>query len=251
MNLLLDLGNTRIKWALADQGCRAAGLAIVQRGVARYEAAELASLQQQLDAANIRQVQYASVIDTEQEHTVVAALLPEGVQVRRFRVAQQAGSLSNAYATPETLGVDRWAAAVGAWGLCGVACLVISAGTATTIDLIETTASGNAIYRGGLILPGMDLMLQSLHQRAARLPLAAGRYRAAPDIADNTHDAIRSGALEATAGAIERMGQRLPVGAPWLITGGAAPLLQEVLGDRVRFVEDLVLAGLALELDDR
>lgn len=89
-------------------------------------------------------------------------------------------------------------------------------------------------------------MLQSLHQRTARLPQAEGRYCAAPAVADNTHDAMTSGAIDATCGAIERMGRRLVAGSPWLITGGNARLLQNPLGSHVRVVEDLVLEGLAL-----
>ena len=181
----------------------------------------------------------------------MAALAPLGLKSSRFAVTAQAGKLHNLYATQETLGVDRWAAAIGAWGLVGQSCLVIGAGTATTVDLIESTAADTAVYRGGLILPGIALMLQSLHQRAARLPLAEGRYCASPAVADNTHDAMTSGAIEATCGAIERMGKRLPEGAPWLLTGGNAPLLQQALADRVRVIDDLVLAGLALDLDQR
>lgn len=62
---------------------------------------------------------------------------------------------------------------------------------------------------------------------------------------------MTSGAIEATCGAIERMGKRLPEDAPWLLTGGNAPLLQQALADRVRVIDDLVLAGLALDLDQR
>ena len=250
MNLLLDLGNTRLKWAVASDTSDAAA-AIAQRGVVNYDAEALAVWASLLQSLSISHVQYSSVIAPEQELAVFSVLEQLAVTPARFQISSRVGSLINAYATPDTLGVDRWAAAIGAWGLVGQSCLVVNAGTATTIDLVESSQPDTAVYRGGLILPGLALMLQSLHQRAARLPQADGRYCAAPAVADNTHDAITSGAIEASCGAIERMGLRLPAGAPWVLTGGNAHILQSVLGSRVHVVEDLVLEGLAFNISDR
>lgn len=245
MNLLLDLGNTRLKWAFSH-GQPVEGSGISQRGIVNYDRATLVAWSATLQNQPIKQIRFSSVIAPEQEALVFAALAPLALAPQRFSVTPGVGSLRNGYATQETLGVDRWAAAMGAWGLFGQSCLVVAAGTATTIDIVESSAPDRAVYRGGLILPGLDLMLQSLHQRAARLPQAEGRYCAAPEVADNTHDAMTSGAIEATCGAIERMSQRLADDAPWVLTGGNAPQLQTVLGSRAKVVEDLVLEGLAL-----
>ncbi len=236
MNLLLDFGNTRLKWALTD-----ASRQLVQRGVVDYALPALDAWSHQLAATDVQRILYASVVSAEQEASVLTRLRAPS---ERFSVSPRAGGLHNGYGTPDTLGVDRWASAMGAWAMVGQSCLVIGAGTATTIDLIECDMHGG-VYRGGLILPGIDLMLQSLHQRTARLPEARVNYRALPGVPDNTHDAMTSGAVEATCGAIERMGRRLPDTAPWLLTGGNAPILQAALGQRVRPVDDLVLAGLA------
>lgn len=236
MKLLLDFGNTRLKWALAD-----ASRQLLQRGAVDYALPALDAWCHQLAAVDVQRILYASVVSTEQETSVLARwhVMPE-----RFSVSSQAGVLRNAYGTPETLGVDRWASAIGAWAMVGQPCLVIGAGTATTIDLIDTDEQGG-VYRGGLILPGVDLMLDALHQRTARLPRAQGVYRAMPQMPDNTHDAMTSGAIEATCGAIERMGRRLFAEAPWLVTGGSAPALQSAMGTRLQRVDDLVLSGLA------
>lgn len=239
MNLLLDLGNTRLKWGVSDHKTRS----LVVRGSASYDEAGLVALANAWRDLVIDHACYASVVDTAREQAVLS-LLPSSVTPERFAVSRTFGSLRNAYATQETLGLDRWAAAIGAWSKHQSACLVICAGTATTIDIIETAPAGG-VYRGGLILPGIDLMLQSLHQGTARLPEAMGRYRAQPDVADNTQDAMLSGAIDATCGAIARMGKRLSNDAPWLLTGGRAQTLQAVLGPRVTMVEDLVLEGLA------
>ena len=248
MNLLLDFGNTRLKWAcsetVADSGT--AGSRILQRGVLDYDAPVIATWVAQLCALDIAKVVFASVVSAERESQVFATLAPAIPDPIRFGVMPQDGVLLNGYATQNTLGVDRWAAAIGAWGLFGQPCLIVGSGTATIIDLIDVTSAGNPIYRGGLILPGMDLMLQSLHERTARLPQAEGSYRAAPDVPDNTHDALISGAIEATCGAIERMGRRLPDDAPWLLTGGNAHRLLSALGGNALVVDDLVLEGLAI-----
>lgn len=254
MNLLLDCGNTRLKWAvsLGNAGVRAQSH-IVRRGVCDYASAALAELCGSLHDGSIKALQFSSVVSAEREQALFAQLQPLGLVAQRFTVSDRSGRLLNRYASPQTLGVDRWAAAIGAWGLLGRSCLVISAGTATTIDVVQAEPDGaQAAYRGGLILPGVDLMLRALHTGTARLPHAEdGAYRATPDIADNTQDAIRTGAIDATCGAIERMARVLPTDAPWLLTGGASTHIAAALGRRVTPMVDLVLEGLALDLDDR
>ena len=242
MKLVLDMGNTRLKWGLADEGSPD-HVQLQRLGVLDYGRESLASWAEECQSYPLEDICFASVVDAEREQAVLSAL-PGHFGPRRLRVSQSIAGLENAYATPETLGVDRWAAAIGAWSLLGGPCLVISAGTATTVDLIQVHRSGG-IYRGGLILPGVSLMLEALHKGTARLPQAVGVYRAAPDVADNTLDAMTSGALEATCGAIERMAQRLDEQAPWVITGGDAPRLASVLGSRAKVIDGLVLEGLA------
>jgi type III pantothenate kinase len=151
----------------------------------------------------------------------------------------------NGYDRPEQLGADRWAALIGARQLHAGACLVVGAGTATTVDLL--TADG--VFRGGLILPGLALMRSSLAGAAAQLAEASGRHSDSPR---NTDDAIVSGAIEATAGAIERMYRRI-AGQPsptCLLTGGAAGELEAHLHLPLRRVDDLVLQGLLLVADE-
>ncbi len=240
MNLLLDLGNSRLKWGLT----KGTGCPLVAHGSASYAAEELQTLALAWHEAAIDQVCYASVVSPDQEQAVLS-LLPSTARSCRFIVSAQFGTLRNGYGTPQTLGIDRWAAAIGAWTKVQRDCLVISAGTATTIDVIEAV-QGGGVYRGGLIIPGVDLMLRSLHQGTARLPDAMGHYRPAPDVPDNTDDAMVSGAIEATCGAIVRMASRLPQDAPWLLTGGSAHPLQDALAQRATVIgEGLVLQGLA------
>jgi len=153
--------------------------------------------------------------------------------------ATQCGVTSR-YEKPEQLGPDRWAALIAARALePGRACLVVNAGTATTVDALDA----NGEFAGGLILPGVDLMRFVLHEHTGRLPLQEGNFVRAPR---NTVDAIETGCRHAQAGAVERMYRATGGGGACLVSGGGGPALMERL-DRLpcRYVENLVLEGLA------
>ena len=105
----------------------------------------------------------------------------------------------NSYEQAGQLGADRWAALIGARALHrGPVVVVVMAGTATTVDLLDETG----VFLGGLIFPGFDLMRGSLARNTAQLPYADGSYTAQPR---RTADAIFSGCLHAQAGAVERL----------------------------------------------
>lgn len=144
------------------------------------------------------------------------------------------------YETPGQLGVDRWAALVGAWALHGAACLVVTAGTATTVDVLDQAGE----FQGGLILPGFELMRRCLAENTAGLGYAEGRVASLPR---NTADAIYAGCVHAQAGAVERMFARVggQPGALCLLNGGAARVLAANLVIPVREVPNLVLEGVA------
>jgi type III pantothenate kinase len=147
------------------------------------------------------------------------------------------------YEKPEQLGPDRWAALIAARALeKGRACLVVNAGTATTVDMLD--AGGE--FLGGLILPGVDLMRFVLHEHTGRLPLQEGNFVATPR---NTVDAIETGCRHAQAGAVERMLRAVSGtgggNTSCLVSGGGGPALMERLEIPCRYVENLVLEGLA------
>ena len=104
----------------------------------------------------------------------------------------------NSYEQAGQLGADRWAALIGARALHRGPVVVVMAGTATTVDLLDETG----VFLGGLIFPGFDLMRGSLARNTAQLPYADGSYAAQPR---RTADAIFSGCLHAQAGAVERL----------------------------------------------
>ncbi|MFT3735931.1 MAG: type III pantothenate kinase [Rhodocyclaceae bacterium] len=231
MYLFIDAGNTRIKYAAHD------GQRWLFHRVTTGEALAL-----DLPTG----VSWRGALAASVASPAVNAALDEqcrlhGLTLDWFRSSSVACGVRNAYADPSQLGVDRWAAALAAWGRVQGPCLVVSAGTATTIDLIETDAAGGGLFAGGCILPGFDMMRRALAEGTARLPLAEGGWQPKPD---RTQDAIYSGCLNAQLGAIERMRSQLPAGSPVLLAGGAAPLLRLQIAAPVIEAPDLVLEGL-------
>jgi len=231
--LCIDCGNTRLKWGLREGPQWQA-----QGALALNELEHFASLlvgQPRPNRAIGCNVASAAV-GAAVELAVMQLGLPTEWAASR---AEQCG-VKNGYDDPAQLGADRWMALLGAHHLYRGACLVVNAGTATTVDVLDA----QGIFRGGLILPGVSLMQTALARDTARLPLTAGHFSRLPR---NTADAIVSGCLLATTGAIRRMFETL-AGEPealCLLSGGAASLLEPLLDLPLRRVDQLVLEGLA------
>ncbi|CAG4884564.1 Type III pantothenate kinase [Georgfuchsia toluolica] len=233
MILCLDCGNSRLKWGLRHDGDWLAS------GALPYD--EMARLAEQLPADCVPQrVIGCNVAGIERAGQIETALSSIADLTINWITAQEAQcGVVNGYEVPASLGADRWAALIGARALQHGAVLVVLAGTATTIDVLD--AGGR--HQGGLILPGLKLMTSALATGTAQLPLACGEYQPLPR---NTHDAIISGAIQATLGAISRMYAVLPSGqeAVCLLAGGGADSLQGHLGVPSRRIDKLVLEGL-------
>ena len=231
MIVCLDSGNSRIKWGVHDGRCW-----LAQGAVAHPDVEQLAALvaawpqPERVMLANVAGANAAAKI---RQHLAAWAPL-----ISEVAASERAAGVTNGYAQPQRLGVDRWCALIGARCLVDSAAVVVMAGTATTIDSLD--AAGH--FLGGLILPGVDLMLRSLARETAGLPFAAGQHQAWPQCTD---DAIVSGALEAQAGAIERAWQRLAAAdKSCLLSGGNAARLGELLRIPHRQVDNLPLEGL-------
>ncbi|MFD2447090.1 type III pantothenate kinase [Vogesella fluminis] len=163
MKLLIDAGNTRVKWALWD------GRQLRQQGAVAH--ADIASLAAPWAALSLDAVLAASVAHAAVRQAIEAAA-PLPVQWQRAQAA--AFGVRNHYRNVAEQGADRWLAVLGARQCYPAQDVVIaSAGTALTVEAL--TAEGD--YLGGLILPGYRLMLASLAQNTANLDRAAGRLR--------------------------------------------------------------------------
>jgi type III pantothenate kinase len=235
MILCIDSGNTRVKLGLGDEHGWQFQTALAKDQVAQAMPTTLAAWPRPTRAmgCNVAGAAAAAAI----EHSLAQLAIP----LVWLRSSAELGGMRNGYDRPEQLGADRWAALIGAHSLHVGACLVVSAGTATTIDAIDA----DGMFQGGLILPGLSLMRSALANAAAQLPEAKGGYVELPR---NTDDAIASGAIEATTGAIERMFRRMAANSPavCILTGGAAGELEPHLSMPLQRVDDLVLKGLML-----
>jgi type III pantothenate kinase len=229
---LIDAGNTRLKWGLhVDGAWLARGAFATGEGGELREAFAHAQPVQRVIGANVA----GEAVRTKIQEAL--GLEPLWVQAR----SEQCGVRSG-YAVPTQLGADRWAALIGARHLVAGACVVVNAGTTMTVDAL----SADSIFLGGFIVAGFELMRDTLACNTAQLKRQDGRFAFFPD---NTGDAIASGAINALAGAVERMvnyvratGEEEPV---VLVSGGGAQDLLPHLSGAVQSVENLVLDGLA------
>lgn len=248
MNLLIDIGNSRCKWALSAPGSRAA---LTSSG---YLAPD-DHLDAQLEViAKIADTPRRAVVSCVGSKDVLNSVL-DAVQdrwpqldIRRFKSTAAACGVTNGYAQAETLGADRWAALIAAHALLPAAHkVIVNCGTAVTLDVLDI----RGLHLGGYILPGLKLMREALHQGTAALPLAEGCQDLEP--ARNTRGAIVAGTLLGVVGAIEALvAARLKHpdgGAECLLAGGDAEEVGKNLSFCCRYEPDLVLKGLAIAAD--
>ena len=235
MLLLIDAGNTRIKWAIAAADA-ALGAWTLADAVPH---AGLDDVAETWRRAGVTRAIVSNVAGTKVRERIAQAL-PAGIAVEWFASTKERAGLRNGYRTPGQLGCDRFAAAIGARALApGQDLIVATCGTATTVDAV--TADGRFI--GGMILPGLALMAASLARNTAQLPQVTPGAAPPPLFGDNTDDAIVSGVLSAQAGAIERACAAHGATA-CIVSGGAAPFIAPVLKFSCLLVDNIVLVGL-------
>jgi type III pantothenate kinase len=233
--LAIDAGNSRVKWGWHD-GRAWSGLAtvsLIEFAAANHDINPFAATHENPERIVISNVAGEGAHQLIVNWTSVFDAEPFWLTGE----AERCGVRSR-YEQPGKLGSDRWAALIAARALHAGACLVVNAGTATTADLL----SAEGEFLGGVILPGVDLMRFVLHEHTGRLPLEEGRFERLPR---NTVDAIESGCRHAQAGAVERMYRLSGESAACLVSGGAGRELAALLGFPSRYVENLVLEGLA------
>ena len=242
--LAIDIGNTRLKWALYDHG--RPGARLLHQGAVFLEAID-----------GLAEGDWKSLPAPERMLGCVVA----GDAVRRRAEEQMelwdleprwvvadthAAGVTNGYDHPHRLGADRWVALVGARQRAVALgsprpALVVMVGTAVTVDAIDTEGH----FLGGLILPGFGLMLKALEMGTAGLRVPTGDV---VDFPTNTSDALMSGGANAIAGAIERqhrlLTRRTGQEPLLLMAGGAAPKLAPTLNVPFEVVDTLLFEGL-------
>ena len=234
--LAIDAGNTRIKWGVHDDGSWA-----VLGWVPTARAERLARAWAEIEAPDM--VIAANVAGERVARRIAAAARRFRRRVRFVKSAARQCGVNSSYDAPAQLGADRWAALIGARHVHRGACVVVNAGTTVTVDAL----AADGVFLGGMIVPGMELMRGALARNTAGLRRrGAGRFAFFPA---RTADAIESGAVNALAGAVERMqrfmreaGQEAPL---TVLSGGAAPVVAPQLTGPLEVVDNLVLEGLA------
>lgn len=235
--LLVDAGNTRVKWAFAG----ADGL-VAPGAVAHGEAGWIERLEDAWRAhAPVRIAWLASVAQPEVEAALLA-LLARVAPVERVRSTGRLAGVRNGYLEPQRLGVDRLLAMAGAQAMSLAPALVVGVGTAATIDAL----AGDGTHCGGLILPSPRAMQAAVLAQTPVRPRHEGRVTA---FARSTEDALASGAWLALAACVERsadtFARESSRATGIVLHGGAAPALAGLL-ERAHVVrEHLVLEGLA------
>ncbi|MDD4912586.1 MAG: type III pantothenate kinase [Sideroxydans sp.] len=237
--LLVDIGNSRVKWTQVSAGVwtHSESLDNCHIDTLANEFAKLASPSRVL---------VSNVAGQEMAEKVLAACVQWRCPIDFVVAKERQCGVVNSYLVPSQLGSDRWAALIAAWHVKQGACVVVNCGTATTIDAL----SAEGVFMGGLILPGVSMMCRSLAKGTAQLDLEPGRLQ---DFPCNTADAIWSGVIRATLGAVEKQIALLSVTTKQvhcLVSGGAADQVLPYLEWNATFEDNLVLRGLEVIGDE-
>jgi len=242
--LAVDVGNTRLKWALYS--APAPGAAMLAHGAVFLEAIHSLAEGPWRDLPPPSSMLGSIVAGEGVRRQTEAELEIWDVEPRWVVSSASACGVVNGYDHPNRLGVDRWVALIGARHRIlarGAArpVLVVMVGTAVTVDALDTEGR----FLGGLILPGFGLMLRALEMGTAGLKAPTGE---AVDFPTNTSDALMSGGADAIAGAVERMHRKLLKRCgqepALLMSGGAAVKLESISDLRFETVETLIFEGL-------
>lgn len=238
MNLLIDIGNSSLKWATQADGTIAFGGRIDYRATAFLE-----NLSKDWQfAQSPSEIVLASVASEAIALAVLAFCrdLWPTLTPHVPRATAYAYGVSNGYVQPESLGIDRWLGMLGAFGEYKDDVCIVDCGTAITLDVVSKTGQ----HLGGLIAPGLSVMTKSLLAETALLQEVQPITQ--PLLAKETRQAIASGIVMSALGLIEGAVLRWAPNARLIMTGGDADIISEALS--LTTVRDplLVFRGLAL-----
>ncbi len=248
--LLLDVGNSRLKWGVYEDGeiHRTGHIAL-----ANIKEKGLSVLTTKLPRK--ADVVFASNVAGTSFGTRLSGVVGMhcNADVHFARSERRGWGITNSYRQPRLLGVDRWVAMIGAYAELKSACLVVDAGTAVTLDALDR--DGN--HLGGQIIPGVETMLNSLSTATSDIPeVKASSKPSADDLkmfGRNTAAAVREGAYNAVAGAIDRATKALQSSGyrpKVVLTGGGASRILGALAKEPLHRPNLVLLGLAHMLEN-
>ncbi len=243
MTLLIDIGNTSLKYAFAQQGQLSEIKRIENYNITPDYFAE--------HWYKTKKIILASVAHTDIAKTIISCAQQENINVEQIVTPRGQFGIKVAYSNYQQLGVDRWLALLGAANTFPEQnCLIIDLGTATTIDLLRNDGQ----HLGGWIFPGIHTMQQSLLTNTANIQINS-EQQASLLFADNTSDNVINGCLAATMGAIETAIKQALLLVDELdhviLTGGNASLIEQnikktpvITASHVVIMNKLVFKGL-------
>lgn len=238
--LCIDVGNTRLKWAVY----KLADMSILQQSVVS-DLSELsfADLNSCFAAMEPKPV-WVSLVSSDDVKQCLSDWFEKEwkLSVNFIEAENQSYAHLNGYKVTADLGVDRWLAMIAGQEYFKNNFCVIDAGTAITIDVVD--CGGEHI--GGMIMPGKQLMLTSLTDGAARIDVSRGN---ASELADNTADGVFSGVEACLIGGIEKVLSNIRKkhkNIKFIITGGDAEFLKQSLDSEIKLEKNLVLQGVGL-----
>ncbi len=239
--LLVDAGNSRLKWATLSARERGPAHALTHGG--QWSPAKLSEVLAGVPPPG--RVLIGAVAGPEAEAALARACTGLwACPVDFVRAAARAAGVANGYERPEQLGVDRWLALIAAHADHAGAACIADCGTAVTVDVID--ADGR--HLGGMILPGVQTMSDCVLART-RVPACAPEVAVSP-FGRRTAEALGAGGLNAVAGAIERSlaaaREALGLSPRLLLAGGDARNVASALCVRAELRPDLVIEGLAV-----
>jgi type III pantothenate kinase len=245
MILVIDVGNTRLKWAWLTSTGLSDQQAVVHRNSkpGMWTAALFRSGQKP------SRILVSNVAGPEMAKTLAGlAKKMFRVQVEFVTAAREFHGLTSGYLDPSLLGADRWLGLIGAWTKARAALCVVDAGTAVKVDSVDS----NGQHLGGLIAPGIHMMREVLMSNTSDIAKAA--FNSTPSLAgvlaNNTIAAVSRGAVFALAGMADRacevIEQSTGTKPRLFITGGDATMISGTMRAHGEVVPDLVLQGLAV-----
>jgi type III pantothenate kinase len=245
MILVIDVGNTRLKWAWLTASGLSAQQAIVHR-----EALPEAWTPAVFDSAQRPDRVLVSNVAGEAMGRLLTRLTQQtfGVKTEFVKASGNFLELTNGYLDPTLLGADRWLAVIGAWTKVRSALCVVDAGTAVKVDSVDARGQ----HLGGLIVPGIHMMRDALINKTSDIARAVERGTPSPAgiLAKDTLGAVSRGAVFALAGMADRAAevieQSTGVRPKLFITGGDAGMITGTMRAHGEIVPDLVLQGLAV-----
>ena len=242
--LAIDVGNTRLKWALYQQP--RPGAALIAQGAEFLEHIERLAEGPWAELPSPQRMLGCVVAGEAPRRRVEEQMELWDVAAQWVVASPSEAGLVNGYDHPVRLGADRWVAMVGAWHHLLAQgpprpLVVVMVGTAVTVEAI----SAEGEFLGGLILPGHGIMLRALESGTAGLRVPTGEVRAFPT---NTSDALTSGGTYAIAGAVERMVQHVRAHCQaeplCYMTGGAGWKMAPSMSVQCELIDSLIFDGL-------